>query len=76
MQTAFQVKPSRARGVREEIGSDEADVGCWVGGGPINLTFAVISGSEYELEMQLLLYSFIIFSSEVSKHFITDDQSL
>lgn len=37
---------------------------------------AVISGSEYELEMQRLLYSFSIFSSEVSKHFISDDQAV
>lgn len=75
MQTAFQIKPSWARGVRKEIGSDNADLGCWVEGGPINLTFAVISDSEYDLETQLLLYSYIIFSAELSKHLISDGQA-
>lgn len=75
MQTAFQIKPSRAGGFGKEIGNGSADLGCWVEGSPINLTFTVISNSEHELEMQLLLYSDIIFSSELSKRLISHDRS-
>lgn len=61
---AFKIKPSRARGIRKEIGRGDAELGCRVGSSPITLTFAIISDSEYELEMQLFLYSDIIFHQD------------
>lgn len=63
VQIAFQIKPNQS--TRKEIGCGCADLGCCVEGSPIKLT--VISDSEYELEMQLLLCSAIMFSFELSK---------